>query len=80
MDLFLPFALPRLSLSFRRTIMLWEKKVQLCDETRRAVDCDLGQGELSVMKHEIHRMEVRKNSLLQQQEKLLQALERSVSR
>ncbi|THD22944.1 Coiled-coil domain-containing protein 40 [Fasciola hepatica] len=63
-----------------RTIMLWEKKVQLCDETRRAVDCDLGQGELSVMKHEIHRMEVRKNSLLQQQEKLLQALERSVSR
>ncbi|KAF8569867.1 hypothetical protein P879_00823 [Paragonimus westermani] len=64
----------------RRTIMLWEKKVQLCEETRHAVDCDLGQGELSVMKHEIHRMEVRKSSLLQQQEKLLQALERSVAK
>ncbi|CAL8088462.1 unnamed protein product [Calicophoron daubneyi] len=63
-----------------RTIMLWEKKVQLCDETRRAVDCDLGQGEMNVMRHEIHRMEVRKNSLIQQQEKLLQALERSVSK
>ncbi|KAF5405478.1 Coiled-coil domain-containing protein 40 [Paragonimus heterotremus] len=63
-----------------RTIMLWEKKVQLCEETRHAVDCDLGQGELNVMKHEIHRMEVRKSSLLQQQEKLLQALERSVAK
>ncbi|CAH8433436.1 unnamed protein product, partial [Dicrocoelium dendriticum] len=63
-----------------RTIMLWEKKVQLCEETRHAVDCDLGQGELNVMRSEIHRMEVRKNSLLQQQEKLLQALERSVAK
>ncbi|TGZ64011.1 hypothetical protein CRM22_006584 [Opisthorchis felineus] len=63
-----------------RTIMLWEKKVQLCEETKNAVDCQLGQGEMNVMRHEIHRMEVRKSSLLTQQEKLLQALERSVAK
>ncbi|CAH8676800.1 unnamed protein product [Schistosoma rodhaini] len=63
-----------------RTIMLWEKKVQLCEETKKSVDCDIGQGEMNVMRHEIHRMEVRKSSLLQQQERLIQALERSVSK
>ncbi|VDQ01583.1 unnamed protein product [Trichobilharzia regenti] len=40
----------------------------------------MGQGEISVMRHEIHRMEIRKSSLLQQQERLIQALERSVSK
>ncbi|CAH8869851.1 unnamed protein product [Trichobilharzia szidati] len=63
-----------------RAIMLWEKKVQLCEETKKSVDCDIGQGEMSVMRHEIHRMEIRKSSLLQQQERLIQALERSVSK
>ncbi|CAH8651453.1 unnamed protein product [Schistosoma curassoni] len=63
-----------------RTIMLWEKKIQLCEETKKSVDCDIGQGEMNVMRHEIHRMEIRKSSLLQQQERLIQALERSVSK
>ncbi|CAH8673216.1 unnamed protein product [Schistosoma haematobium] len=63
-----------------RTIMLWEKKIQLCEETKNSVDCDIGQGEMNVMRHEIHRMEIRKSSLLQQQERLIQALERSVSK
>nr|CAH8870254.1 unnamed protein product [Trichobilharzia regenti] len=63
-----------------RAIMLWEKKVQLCEETKKSVDCEMGQGEISVMRHEIHRMEIRKSSLLQQQERLIQALERSVSK
>ncbi|CAH8578989.1 unnamed protein product [Schistosoma turkestanicum] len=63
-----------------RTIMLWEKKVQLCEETKKSVDCEVGQGEISVMRHEIHRMEIRKSSLLQQQERLIQALERSVAK
>lgn len=60
--------------------MLWEKKIQLCEETKKSVDCDIGQGEMNVMRHEIHRMEIRKSSLLQQQERLIQALERSVSK
>ncbi|CAH8624434.1 unnamed protein product [Heterobilharzia americana] len=61
-----------------RTIMLWEKKVQLCEETKKSVDCNTGQGEISVMRHEIHRMETLKSSLLQKQERLIQALERSI--
>lgn len=60
--------------------MLWEKKVKLCEETKRTVDCDLEHGEMKAMRHEIHRMELKKNSLIQQQEKLLQALERTVVR
>lgn len=38
--------------------MLWEKKIQLVKETRSAVDSEVGQGEIQLMKAEIHRMEV----------------------
>ncbi|VEL19159.1 unnamed protein product [Protopolystoma xenopodis] len=63
-----------------RQIMLWEKKVQLCLETKQAVDSDVGQSEIKAMRSEIHRMEVRKTQLLRQQEQLIQALEKAVSR
>lgn len=42
----------------RRQIMLWEKKTQLIKETRSAVDSEVGQGDIQLMKAEIHRMEV----------------------
>lgn len=42
----------------RRQIMLWEKKTQLIKETRSAVDSEVGQGDIQMMKAEIHRMEV----------------------
>lgn len=42
----------------RRQIMLWEKKTQLVKETRSAVDSEVGQGDIQMMKAEIHRMEV----------------------
>lgn len=42
----------------RRQILLWEKKTQLAKETRSAVDSELGQGDVKMMKAEIHRMEV----------------------
>lgn len=38
--------------------MLWEKKTQLVKETRSAVDSEVGQGDIQMMKAEIHRMEV----------------------
>uniref|UniRef100_A0A667XWF1 Coiled-coil domain 40 molecular ruler complex subunit n=1 Tax=Myripristis murdjan TaxID=586833 RepID=A0A667XWF1_9TELE len=63
-----------------RQIMLWEKKIQLAKETRSAVDSDVGQGDIQMMKAEIHRMEVRHNQLLKQQERLLKESEATVAR
>lgn len=60
--------------------MLWEKKTQLARETRAAVDSEIGQGEISAMKSEIHRMEVRYSQLMRQQEKMIQDMEKAVSR
>nr|VZI01346.1 unnamed protein product [Spirometra erinaceieuropaei] len=63
-----------------RHIMLWEKKVQLVNETKQAVDSSVGQGEIKAMESEIHRMELRKAQIARQQEMLIQALEKSVAR
>uniref|UniRef100_UPI003AAAC844 coiled-coil domain-containing protein 40 n=1 Tax=Centroberyx gerrardi TaxID=166262 RepID=UPI003AAAC844 len=63
-----------------RQIMLWEKKTQLTRETRSAVDSDVGQGDICMMKAEVHRMEVRHSQLMKQQERLLRESEATVSR
>lgn len=60
--------------------MLWEKKTQLARETRAAVDSEVGQGEMKAMRSEIHRMQVRFGQLMKQQEKMIQDMEKSVSR
>jgi len=60
--------------------MLWEKKTQLARETRAAVDSEVGQGEIASMTSEIHRMEVRYSQLMRQQEKMIQDMEKAVSR
>ena len=60
--------------------MLWEKKIQLTQETREAIDYEVGEGDIKIMKCEIHRMEVRYQQLLRQQEILVQSMEKSVSR
>ena len=64
----------------RRQIMLWEKKTQLARETRAAVDSEVGQGEVRAMQSEIHRMQVRFSQLMKQQEKMIQEMEKAVSR
>ena len=64
----------------RRQIMLWEKKTQLARETRAAVDSDIGEGEIKAMKAEIHRMQVRHGQLLKTQERMIQDMEKAVSR
>ncbi|CAL1527056.1 unnamed protein product [Lymnaea stagnalis] len=63
-----------------RQIMLWEKKTQLARETRAAVDSEIGQGEMRAMRSEIHRMQVRYSQLMKQQEKMIQDMEKAVSR
>jgi predicted nucleic acid-binding Zn-ribbon protein len=63
-----------------RQIMLWEKKTQLARETRTAVDSEVGQGEMRAMRSEIHRMQVRYSQLMKQQEKMIQDMEKAVSR
>ncbi|XP_040892417.1 coiled-coil domain-containing protein 40 [Toxotes jaculatrix] len=63
-----------------RQIMLWEKKTQLIKETRSAVDSEVGQGEIQMIKAEIHRMEVRLSQLMKQQERLLRESEATVAR
>lgn len=63
-----------------RQIMLWEKKTQLARETRAAVDSEVGQGEMRAMKAEIHRMSVRYSQLMKMQEKMIQDMEKAVSR
>ena len=60
--------------------MLWEKKTQLARETRAAVDSEVGQGEIKAMKAEIHRMTVRHQQLMKMQEKMIQDMEKAVSR
>ncbi|VDD81990.1 unnamed protein product [Mesocestoides corti] len=63
-----------------RHIMLWEKKVQLVNETRHAVDSAVGKNELRAIRIEIQRMETRKAQIARQQEQLIQALEQSVQK
>ncbi|KAK9540308.1 hypothetical protein VZT92_002769 [Zoarces viviparus] len=64
-------------LEAKRQIMLWEKKTQLIKETRSVLD---GVGDVKMMKAEIHRMEVRLNLLMKQQEQLLRESEATVAR
>ncbi|KAM5135163.1 coiled-coil domain-containing protein 40 [Mantella aurantiaca] len=61
-------------------MMLWEKKIQLAKEMRNAVDSETGQGEIRVMRAEIHRMQVRYTQLMKQQEKMICDMEAVVSR
>ncbi|GAB1606240.1 coiled-coil domain-containing protein 40-like, partial [Argonauta hians] len=61
-------------------IMLLERKIQLLKETRSAVDADFQQGEISSMKTEIHRMEMRYSQLMKHQNTMIQDTERFLLR
>ncbi|XP_037328820.2 coiled-coil domain-containing protein 40 isoform X2 [Pungitius pungitius] len=63
-----------------RQIMLWEKKTQVMKETLSAVHSEAVQGDIQMMKDEIHRMEVRLNQLMKQQQRLLRESEETVER
>jgi coiled-coil domain-containing protein 40 len=63
-----------------RQIMLWEKKIQLEKETQAALDPEYGQPEIRGMRKEIHRMELRYSQLLREQERLVQEMERAITK
>lgn len=67
-------------LEAEKQIFLWERKIQLAKEMRKAVDSDEGQAEIRGMKSEIHRMEVHHAELMRKQEQLIQEMEKAVYR
>ena len=63
-----------------KNIMLCEKKLQLAKEMRDALDPNFGAKELSVMRKEIARMELRLKQIRKQQGVILQEMEYALKR
>ncbi|KAG1659381.1 hypothetical protein FOA52_007844 [Chlamydomonas sp. UWO 241] len=63
-----------------RQIMLWERKIMLEKEMAAVLDPTVGQDVVGEMKREIHRMELRLGELMRLQEKLMQDMEKSLSK
>jgi len=61
-----------------RQILLWQRKIQLEKEMQDALDPNIGQQEIVAMKKEIHRMELRHQQLLKQQDQMIKDMERAV--
>lgn len=61
-----------------RQALLWEKKIQLDKETREALDPSVGETEVQNMEREIHRMEIRLDTLKREQERLSAEMEKAV--
>jgi chromosome segregation ATPase len=63
-----------------KSIMLWEKKLQLAREMKEALDPNYGASELRVMKKEISRMELRLKQIKKQQDVIVQEMEFALRR
>jgi len=61
-----------------RQLLLWERKIQLEKEIQDALDPNIGQSEIKLLKKDIHRMELRLDELRKRQEQTIQEMERSV--
>eukprot|EP01039_Chlorochromonas_danica_P006106 gene6106-6723_t len=61
-----------------RQAMLWEKKIQLDEETRQALDPNIGAAESEGMEKEVHRMELRLEGLQREQQRLGKEMERAM--
>jgi len=61
-----------------RQIMLWERKIQLEKEMQEALDPNIGGDIVDAMKKEIHRMTLRHQELMKQQERLIQEMEKAI--
>jgi len=62
-------------LESERQIKLWEKKIQLEKETQAALDPTVGNAEVKAMEKEIHRMRIRYDHILKEQEKMIKEME-----
>jgi len=60
--------------------LLWERKIQIEEETQKALDPSYGAAELKEMKKEVHRMELRLRQLKRKQEELVQEMELAVQK
>ncbi|KRX04742.1 hypothetical protein PPERSA_11798 [Pseudocohnilembus persalinus] len=63
-----------------RQILLWERKIQLEKEMQEALDPTVGQSEISELKKEIHRMELRLDDFRKKQEILIAEMARCVDK
>jgi hypothetical protein len=57
---------------------LWERKIQLEKEMQDALDPTIGQTEIVAMRKEIHRMELRYDTLRKRQEEMIKDMERAI--
>ena len=53
-----------------RQILLWERKYQLEKEMQETLDPNVGKSEIEELTKELHRMELKYQSLLKAQEKI----------
>ncbi|XP_026193929.1 coiled-coil domain-containing protein 40 [Cyclospora cayetanensis] len=67
-------------LSLESQVMLWERKITLEKEMQMAIDPSIGQSELTAMKKEIHRMELREIQLKNTQDHLVNELKRMLDK
>jgi len=63
-----------------KSIMMWEKKLQLAREMKEALDPNYGASELKAMKKEVSRMELRLNQIKKQQENIVKEMEFALKR
>jgi len=63
-----------------RQLMLWERKIQLEKEMQEVMDPSVGQDVVGEMRKEIHRMQLRHGELVRLQDKLMQDLEKALSK
>ncbi|XP_022253128.1 coiled-coil domain-containing protein 40-like isoform X2 [Limulus polyphemus] len=61
-------------------VMLWEKKMQMSEETKQTLSSDVHLGEIQERKNEIHQLQIYHGQLKREQDKLLANLDRSVSK
>lgn len=63
-----------------RQILLWERKYQLEREMQEALDPNVGQSEIEELTKELHRMELKYQSLIKAQEKINTEMLRAVNK
>ena len=63
---------------YERQILLWEREIHLEREMQATIDPNVGQDVVGAMKKEIHRMKLRHQELIRQQEKLISDMERAI--
>jgi chromosome segregation ATPase len=67
-------------LEHEKSIMLFEKKLQIAREMKEALDPNYGSAELSAMRREVSRMELRLQQIVKQQQQIVKEIEFALRR